>query len=108
MKATSKDLALKFGEGLNMGELVDIVGKVLLGRVQAHAYSTESLILWVKDIWGNIFKDLPEVQTLVRGLFALHFLQEDYTNCALARYWHIEMEPIMLNYWNPLFDPERE
>lgn len=65
VKATSKDLTLKFGEGLTMGEVVDTAGKVLVDTVRGRAYSTERLRLWVKEIWGNIFKDIPEAQTLV-------------------------------------------
>jgi len=68
----------------------------------------ECFNLQVKDIWGNIFKDLPRVQTLPCSWFALHFLQEEYTNWALARYWHIEMALIMLKHYSPLFDPKRE
>ena len=26
----------------------------------------------------------------------------------LARYWHIEMALVLLKWWSPLFDPERE
>jgi len=33
VKATSKDLTLKFGEGINMGEVEDMTGKVLVCRV---------------------------------------------------------------------------
>ncbi len=38
----------------------------------------------------------------------LYFQQEEYTNWALIRYWHIEMALVMLKRWSPLFDPERE
>lgn len=91
-----------------MGEVVTMASKVLVGRVRGHAYSAERLNLWVNEIWGNIFKDLPKVQTLPCGWFVPHFLQEEYTNWALTRYQHIEMAPIMLKRWSPLFDPERE
>lgn len=61
MKASAKDFTLKFGEGLNMGEVVNTVGKVLVGRVKGRAYTAEHLNRWVKEIWGSTFKDLTEV-----------------------------------------------
>lgn len=73
VKSIRKELTLKFGEGINMGEVVDTTGRVLVCRVQGSTYSTERLKLSVKEIWGNIFKDLPEVQKLARGWFTLHF-----------------------------------
>lgn len=38
----------------------------------------------------------------------LYFQQEEYTNLALTKYWHIEMAPVMLKHWRPLFDLEWE
>lgn len=61
MKASTKDFTLKFGEGLNMGEVVNTAGKVLVGRVKGRAYIVEHLNRWVKEIWGSTFKDLTEV-----------------------------------------------
>lgn len=57
---------------------------------------------------GENLHKLTEVQILQRGWFALHFALEEYTNMVLARYWHIEMAPVLLKRWSPLFDPERE
>lgn len=91
-----------------MGEVADKARKVLVSRVRRRTYTTERWGLWVKEIWGQIFIQLPEVQVLPQGWFALHFAMEEYTNMALARYWHIEMAPVMLKRWSPLFNPERE
>lgn len=41
----------------------------------------------------NMLKELPEVQVLPRGWFALHFAKGNYTDLILARYLHIEMAP---------------
>lgn len=73
MKATIKELTLKFVEGVNMGEVMDMTGRVLVGRVHGRAYFIDRLRVWVKEIWGNIFKDLLEVKTLAQGWFALYF-----------------------------------
>lgn len=91
-----------------MREVADKARKILVGRVHGRTYMAEQLGLWVKKIWGQIFIQLPDVQILPRGWFALHFTLEEYTNMALARYWKIEMAPMLLKRWSPLFDPERE
>jgi len=62
----------------------------------------------VKEIWGGILKELPEVHVLPRGWFALNFAKENYMDLVLAKFWHIEMAPVLLKRWSPLFDPERE
>lgn len=55
-----------------------------------------------------MLKDLPEVQVLPRGWFSLHFAKGNYTDLVLARYWYIEMAPVLLKRWSPLFDSKRE
>lgn len=81
---------------------------VLVGHVRGRAYSAKRLTQWVKYIWGGLLIDLPEVHVLPRGWFSLHFKKESYTNLVLARYWHIEMFPVLLKRWSPLFNPEHE
>lgn len=81
---------------------------VLVGHVQGRSFSADRLKLWVKEIWGTLFTEFPDVQELPRGWFSLHFVKEDHTNNVLAQYWHIEMAPVLLKRWSPLFDPERE
>ena len=49
-----------------MGEVADKAGKVLVGRVRGRTYSANRLGLWVKEIGGKIFIQLPEVQILPR------------------------------------------
>lgn len=81
---------------------------ILVKHVRGRAYSATHLTLWVKEIWGGVLKELPEVQILPRGWFSLHFTKENYIDLVLARYWHIEMAPVLLKRWSPLFDPKRE
>lgn len=40
----------------------------------------------IKEIWGGLLKQLPEVQVLPRGCFSLHFAKENYTDLFLAKY----------------------
>jgi len=40
---------------------------VLVGHVRSKAYSDTRLTLWVKEIWGGLLKELPEVQVLPKG-----------------------------------------
>lgn len=108
VKKSSKDLTITFGEDIPMGEVVDKANRVLVGHVQGRAYSATRLTNWVQEIWGGILQELPEVQSLARGWFALHFSKAEYTDLILAKYWHIEMTPVLLKRWSPLFDPEWE
>lgn len=48
VKASRKDFTIKFGECLTMGVVVDMTGKVLVGKVRGRTYSAERLGLWVK------------------------------------------------------------
>jgi len=108
VKATSRDISIQFGETSAIGEAAKMANTILVGHVRGRAYSATRLTLWVKEIWGGVLKELPEVQVLPRGWFALHFAKENYTDLILARYWHIEMASVLLKRWSLLFDPERE
>lgn len=108
IKATSKEITIKFDESATLCDLMDMAKTVLVGHVQGRAYSAKRLSQWVKEVWGGVLFDLPEVHALPRGWFSLHFSKESHTNLVLARYWHIEMAPILLKRWSPLFDPEHE
>jgi len=46
---------------------------VLVGHVRGQAYSANTLSQWVKEIWGGLLMELPEVHVLPRGWFSLHF-----------------------------------
>lgn len=63
-----------------MGEVVDMASKVLVGRGRGRDYSVAHLRLSVKQIWGNIFKELQYVHMLAWGWFALIFQREEYTS----------------------------
>lgn len=105
---SSKYLTITFGKDIPMGEVVDRSNRVLVGHVRGRAYSATRLTNWVQEIWGGILQELSEVQSLARGWFSLHFSRAEYTDLILAKYWHIEMAPVLLKRWSPLFDPERE
>lgn len=108
IRATAKDITISFGESSDIGEAAVMARTILVGHVQGHVYSANRLTQWVKEIWGALLKELPEVHVLPRGWFSLHFAKEVYTDLVLAKYWHVEMAPVLLKRWNPLFDPERE
>lgn len=108
IKATTKDITISFGDPSTFGEAVSMARTVLVGHVRGRAYTASRLTQWVKEIWGALLKELPEVHVLPRGWFSLHFTKEDYTDLVLAKYWHIETTSVLLKRWSPLFDPERE
>lgn len=60
------------------------------------------------EVWGSLLKELPIIRVLARGWFALHCHREEYTDWILSQYWHIELAPMLLKRWDPLFDPKRE
>jgi len=106
VKATTKDITIKFGETSSIGEAAIMASTVLVGHVRGRTYSANRLTQWVRDIWGGILKELPEVHVLPKGWFSLHFAKENYTNLVPSRYWHIDMALVLLKRWSPLFDPE--
>lgn len=91
-----------------MADAIDIARKVLVGRVRGRTYSVEILQQWIKEIWGTLLKELRAIKVLERGWFALHFHRAEYTEWILSQFWHIELAPILLKRWDPLFDPEHE
>lgn len=106
VKKSAKDLTITFGEDIPMGEVVDKANIVLVGHVRGRAYSATRLSNWVHEIWDGILQELPEVQSLARGWFDLHFSKAEYIDMILDEYWHIQMAPVLLKRWSPLFDPE--
>ena len=108
IKATAKDITIRFGETSAIGEAAVMARTVLVGHVRGRAYSANRLSKWVKEIWGALLKELSDVHVLPQGWFSLHFAKEVYTDLVLAKHWHIEMAPVLLKSWSPLFDPERE
>lgn len=81
---------------------------MLVGHVRGRSYTVDRLMRWVKEIWGVLLTQVPEVEVLPRGWFSLQFANEEHTNAVLERYWHIETAPVLLKRWSPLFDPEHE
>lgn len=73
VKATSKDITIRFGETSAIGEFAIMALTVLVGHVRGQAYSANTLSQWVKEIWGGLLMELPEVHVLPRGWFSLHF-----------------------------------
>lgn len=108
VRATSKDITISFGESSAIGVVALMASTVLVEHVCGRAYYAIRLTPWVCEIWGDLLKELPEVQILPRGWFSLHFAKENYTDLVLTRYQHIEMAPMLLKRWSPLFDLERE
>lgn len=101
-------LTLRFGEYIKMGDVIDTVDRVLVGRVRGQTYSMARLKQWTTKIWGHILTNLPSVQSLARDWFTLLFARDDYTTWILSKLWHIEHTSVLLKRWSPLFDPERE
>lgn len=108
VKATSREITIRLDEASTLDNIMDMANTVLVGHVRGRAYSAKQLSLWVKEVWGGVLSDLPEVHALPRGWFSLKFSNEAHTNLVLARYWHIEMAPVLLKRWSPLFDLEHE
>lgn len=108
LKVMDTDINLTFGEDFLMGDVSDMVMKVLVRRVQGRNYPVERLHHWTMEIWGSLLKELPFIRVLARGWFAIWFDREEYTDWILSHFWHIELAPVLLKRWDPLFDPERE
>lgn len=64
IKATAKDITIRFGDTSAIGEAAVMVRTVLVGHVRGRAYSANRLTQWVKEIWGALLKELSEVHVL--------------------------------------------
>lgn len=87
---------------------MDIATKFLVGRVHGRHYSVSKLQQWFSDVWGDNLKEISKVQTLEKGWFALQFSSLEHTNWVLSMVWHLDLAPVLLCRWTPLFDPARE
>lgn len=108
IKAGSKKISLTFGHDLQMGDALHMANRVLVGQVQGRTYTATRLRQWILEIWGQVLEVLPGVVTLSRGWFALHFQRPEYIPWVLSKLWHIELAPVLLKRWSPVFDPELE
>lgn len=50
----------------------------------------------------------PDCNFIGSGVVRSEFRREDQTTWVLSHYSHIEMAPILLKRWSPLFEPKRE
>lgn len=109
-KTTKNKLNRKYFFGCDRGmeDLEHTAATVLVGKVRGRKNSTARLIQWTREIWGGLLETLPEVLLLSRGWFSLSFALPDQTAWVLNQYWHIEMHPVPLKRWMPLFDPNKE
>lgn len=96
IRTTTKDITVAFGDPIDFEDSMALARSVLVGHVRGRTYSAKRLTLWVKEIWGDLLTELPEVQELPRGWFSLHFATEECTDTVLAQYWHIEMAHVLL------------
>lgn len=108
VKASQKDLALCFSEGMQVGDVMGIVNKDLVGSVRGRSYSTTRPHLWFTYICKNILRELPSVTTLACGWFALRFQREYYISWVPSWYWNIKLASVLLKRWSLLFDPQWE
>lgn len=82
--------------------------KVLVERVWGRNYTPMQLRKWIAKIWGNLLLQLPGILSLSRGWFDLIFSHLDQVDWVISQYLHIEMTPMLLKIWLPMFDPEKE
>lgn len=99
---------INFGRDCGMADLAHIAATMLVGKVRGRKYSNARLKQWTREIWGGSLDTLPEVLLLTKGWFSLTFAQPEQSDWALMKYWHIEMHPVHLKRWVPLFDPNKE
>ena len=91
-----------------MDNIMETARRVLVGRVHSRSYSQAHLKLQTMEIWGNSMLMLPGVVTMNRRWFSLIFPRSDLVDQVMSKYWHIEMKPVLLKHWSPMFDPDKE
>ena len=91
-----------------MANLEHTTATVLVTKVCGRKYTTARLKIWTEEIWGGLLEQLPGVTLLTRGWFSLNFSLSAQVDWVLNKYWHIEMHPVLLKRWFPLFDPNKE
>lgn len=62
VKPRKQDIALRLGEDIQWGQTMDIVDRVLVGRVQGRSYTMARLKQWTNEVWGHHLVELPFVQ----------------------------------------------
>lgn len=45
---------------------------------------------------------------MTKGWFSLTFARPEHSDWALKQFWHLELHPVYLKRWVPLFDPKKE
>ena len=61
-----------------------------------------------ETFWVEHLGEIPKLEGLTRGWFALNFTQQEHVSWVLARNWTIEQCPVLLKIWTPTFDASHE
>ena len=85
-----------------------VAAKTLVGKIRGRKYSSARLQKWTREIWGETLDCLPVVGAMTKGWFSLTFARPEHTYWVLKQFWHLELHPVHLKRWVPLFDPKKE
>ena len=87
---------LTLGVRLCLDEVMEMIGKVMLGRVRGLMYSVKRWKPWVNEEWVKVLHSLLVLNTLTRVLFALWFALDSEATWVLSLFWNMVETPILL------------
>ena len=80
----------------------------MVGKIIGKNCSMTVIENWIKNSWAEELGEVPELEGLTQGWFALNFTQQAHVNWVLERNWSLDQCPVLLKMWNPTFDTSCE
>lgn len=84
------------GDDVQLGKVMEMSEKVVVGRTRGRTFSVELLHTLIKKEWGGLLKDLHKVSTLTRGLFMLKFNLVDAVSWVLGKTCSVDSSSVMM------------
>ena len=101
--------AYALGEDIRWTQILQMVSFTMVGKKNFKKNCSMIVIEnWIKNSWAEELGEVPELEGLTQGWFALNFSQLAHVNWVLARNWSLEQCPVLLKMWTPTFDTSCE
>ena len=78
------------GEDIRWSQILQMASFTMVGKIIGKNCSMTVIENWIKDVWADELEEVPELEGLMRGWFALNFTQQEHLIWVLERNWSLD------------------
>ena len=82
--------AYALGEDIRWTQILQMASFTMVGKIIGKNCSMTVIENWIKNSWAEELGEVPELEGLMWGWFALNFTQQAHVNWVLERNWSLD------------------